>query len=198
MWRARKKEYQEGRNLARPARAAILERMLQHPACLPIEELIAECELRRLRRGGPGGQHRNKVETAVVIVHRPTGITAEANERRSQADNRGQSVARLRVKLAVEVRSPQPAKSNEPPAPSDLWRSRTAGGRIAISESHVDFASLLAEALDAVTRAEFDISATARWLGVSASQLARFLQREPTAWKLINDARRERGLRRLK
>ena len=54
-----------------------------HPARLPIDELLADCEERRLRRGGPGGQHRNKVETAVELTHRPTSVAAEANERRS-------------------------------------------------------------------------------------------------------------------
>ena len=36
-----------------------------HPAALPFDALLKECEVRRLRRSGPGGQHRNKVETAV-------------------------------------------------------------------------------------------------------------------------------------
>ena len=55
-----------------------------HPASLDVQRLLVDCESRRERRGGPGGQHRNKVETAVVLRHLPTGIVAEANERRSQ------------------------------------------------------------------------------------------------------------------
>jgi hypothetical protein len=176
----------------------MLSSMSDHPACLPIEKLLAECDLRRQRRGGPGGQHRNKVETAVVIVHRPTRIEAEANERRSQAENKTQAIARLRVKLAVEIRTPQPDAPDESSAPSERWRTRCSSGRISVSTSHDDFPALLAEALDAVTAADFDVPAAAAWLAVSASQLARFLQKEPAAWSLVNDARRARGLRPLK
>ncbi|MEX2317773.1 MAG: peptide chain release factor-like protein [Pirellulales bacterium] len=171
--------------------------MFQHPARLSIDKLLAECDIRRQRRGGPGGQHRNKVETAVIIVHRPTRIEAEANERRSQAENHAQAVARLRTKLAVAVRSPANAQKNSDTSTSALWQQRCAGGRIAINTSHEDFPALLAEALDAVAAADFDVSAAALRLSVSASQLARFLQQEPTAWSLVNDSRRARGLRPL-
>jgi len=171
--------------------------MFRHPASLPVEELLAECEVRRQHRGGPGGQHRNKVETAVVIVHCPTGVGAEANERRSQAENQSQAVARLRRKLAVAVRTPPGDESSLSSEPSALWRERSTGGRIAVATSHVDFPALLAEALDAVAASEFDVAAVAGRLGVSTSQLARFLQREPAAWTLVNDSRRARGLRPL-
>jgi hypothetical protein len=167
----------------------------RHPASLSAEELLAACDIRRERRGGPGGQHRNKVETAVVLMHRPTGMTAEANERRSQAENREQAIRRLRVKLAIAVRS-QPAQ--EPPAvPSTLWQRRCAAGRIAVSIAHEDYPTILAEALDTIAVAEFDAPAAARWLGVSVSQLMKLLRREPSAWKLVNDARRTRGQKPL-
>ncbi|MCA9240852.1 MAG: peptide chain release factor-like protein, partial [Planctomycetales bacterium] len=45
----------------------------RHPSAVPLEELERDCKIERLRRSGPGGQHRNKVETAVVITHQPTG-----------------------------------------------------------------------------------------------------------------------------
>src|SRR5207253_6004770 len=76
-----------------------------HPADLAPAKLLAECVVRRQRRSGPGGQHRNKVETAVVLVHQPTCIRSEATEKRSQAANRQVAIHRLRVKLAIQVRS---------------------------------------------------------------------------------------------
>ena len=68
-----------------------------HPAAISPEVLLRQCVESRTRRSGPGGQHRNKVETAVVLRHEPTGVTAEASERRSQAENRIVALARLRL-----------------------------------------------------------------------------------------------------
>lgn len=51
------------------------------------------------RSSGPGGQHVNKTETAVRIVHLPSGLAAEASEERSQARNRALAQARVVAKL---------------------------------------------------------------------------------------------------
>src|SRR6187551_1518881 len=104
-----------------------------HPADLTPAKLLAECEVRRQRRSGPGGQHRNKVETAIVLVHQPTGIRGEASERRSQAQNMAMAVQRLRVKLAIQVRSP-PSDVSELQR-SELWVSRVRGRQITINST---------------------------------------------------------------
>ena len=46
------------------------------------------------------------METAVILTHKPTGLTAEASERRTQGENRRQALFRLRLRLALEVRRP--------------------------------------------------------------------------------------------
>ena len=62
---------------------------------------IPESELRVefARSSGPGGQNVNKRETAVRIVHEPTGLAAHADGERSQAQNREQALAILKGKI---------------------------------------------------------------------------------------------------
>lgn len=166
---------------------------MTHPATWPVEKLLGECRETRTRRSGPGGQHRNKTETAVVLEHVPSGLVAEANERRSQAENRQVAIFRLRLQLAVKWRV-----SIAPDAvPSELWRSRCHRERLAISTEHSDFPALLAEALDLMAVVEFDVKRAASNLGVTPSQLVKLLKQEPPALSLVNAAREANGQHRL-
>jgi hypothetical protein len=161
---------------------------------LPIDELLAQCDVVRTRRSGPGGQHRNKVETAVVITHRPTGCQGQASERRSQDLNRQAAVQRLRVRLALNVRSADALKGE----PSPLWQSRVRSRQVAVSIEHNDFPSLLAEALNWLFAVDWDATDAAEKLGISTSQLVKFLAREPEALQQLNAARQARGQRSLR
>ena len=165
-----------------------------HPAKLSESQLLKQCSLRRQRRSGPGGQHRNKVETAIFVEHAPTGVTAEASERRSQEANRQAALFRLRVNLAIEARS----ECDLVVDPSGLWRSRCRGGRISINGQHEDFPAMLAEALDRVAASGWDVQAAATSLGCSTSQLVKFLRKEPRALRLVNVQRTALNLPPLK
>jgi hypothetical protein len=161
-----------------------------HPADLSADELLAECDVRFVRRSGPGGQHRNKVSTGAVLLHKPTGVKAEASERRSQAENRDVALSRLRIRLALEVRIGREPGS----VPSALWRSRlSGGGRIAVSPTHEDFPALLAEAIDTLAACDFDPKPASEALGCSVSQLVKLLQKEPQAMTQVNRQRQQRG-----
>jgi hypothetical protein len=160
-----------------------------HPASVTMERLRESCDVRRQRRSGPGGQHRNKVETGVFILHRPTGLTAEATERRSQTENLRIAWHRLRLQLALRIRRPLAVT-----APSDRWQARCRGGRIQVAAGHDELPALLAEALDVLDARDWNAPEAAEWLGCSTSQLVKFLKSIPKAWELLNRQRAARNL----
>jgi ribosome-associated protein len=81
---------------------------------LPEPALLDECEESFFVASGPGGQHRNKTESGVRLVHRPTAVVVTATERRSQLQNRGAALERLRARLATLSREPKPRRATKP------------------------------------------------------------------------------------
>src|SRR5512138_80452 len=94
--------------------ADLLRAAARRAAALADAALLAECEETFFTGSGPGGQHRNKTESAVRLVHRPTGVIATATERRSQARNRSEALLRLRERLQALGRRPRPRRATAP------------------------------------------------------------------------------------
>lgn len=166
-----------------------------HPAALEPEILLKDCEVTFGRVRGPGGQNRNKVETAVTITHKPTGLDGFASERRKQFENRLNALRRLRLRLATNVRVPvHPAKHS----PSELWERRRQGEKMSVNPNNKDYPALLAEALDVIHARRFDVAGAAGLLGITMSQLAKLVRHDKQAFGLVNQGRTDRGLPALK
>lgn len=127
------------------------------------------------------------------MMHRTSGVQAEASERRSQAENHTEAVFRLRVNLALEVRTVPNSDSV-----SELWKSRCLDGKIAINPRHDDFPAILAEAIDVLFTRELDFPAACAVLGCTSSQLVKLLEHEPRALAHVNQLRQKAGLRPLR
>jgi ribosome-associated protein len=79
-----------------------------------LEKLRDECDVETYRASGPGGQHRNKTESAVRMTHRPSGIVRVATEHRSQLRNRVLALERIWKALEARKRKPKPRVATKP------------------------------------------------------------------------------------
>ena len=138
---------------------------------LPPEDVQRDCAVTHTKGSGPGGQHRNKVQTAVVLKHRPTGLTGSASGSRSQTQNAAAALFRLRLRFALELRT---ALALDAPT-TELWARRRKGTKVVCNEKHEDFPALLAEALNHVEASE-NVGAAAARLGVSTNNLVALLK----------------------
>lgn len=169
-------------------------RISNHPAVFGDAELLAQCTLGRGRTSGPGGQHRNRVATQVILTHGPTGLIAQAGERRSPETNRKVALHRLRYLLAVDYRASVP----DGEARTELWAGRcTKAGRIVCSKQHHDHPRLIAEALDVIAACGWDVRRASTRLCCTQTQLVRLLAEHPPALLKLNAERESRGMRAL-
>jgi hypothetical protein len=162
------------------------------------DALIAQCEVDRYRASGPGGQHRNKTESAVRLRHKPSGASAIGEDSRSQAENKVHAVRRLRSTIALDVREPVQIEGYAPsPRLAALLAGGTAplGARTRLTGAYW---AAIAELLDLLVAGDLEIGATAQRLGVTTGALSKLLLHDDQIGRAVNDLRRARQMRPLR
>ena len=64
-----------------------------------MENFEKQCSIRYTKGSGPGGQHKNKVETCVIVKHNPTGLQEKCEDGRSKLANYKLAMQRLQKKV---------------------------------------------------------------------------------------------------
>ena len=156
------------------------------------ETLAGQCETDLYRASGPGGQKRNKTDSAVRLRHLPTGTIVTAVDSRSQHENRARALRRLRSALACGCRQPLPDLT-APPAVA-----AAAAARWALSARNPDFLTVAAWLLDVLAACQGRMSETAAAAGTGTGALAKFLAVDPDVWQAANRVRAACGQKPLR
>ncbi len=160
------------------------------------DALRGDCDIHIYKSSGPGGQHRNKVSSAVRLKHRPTGITAQGDESRSQHENRQIALRRLRMNLACRRRCPIERGQDLPALVQECIfqpRGKAVGSpkRLEIGRKDFRFWHVAAYLLDALEHFESRVGLAADWLGVSTGSLVRVLKSDRHLFAAAQKLRRQ-------
>lgn len=158
------------------------------------KEILEECEVHRSRGSGPGGQKADRSETAVKLVHRPTGCMASSEKTRSQHKNRQLALRKLKRNYSLEKRHKIPPDKFT--MPSSLQQYVNNGLRIKTGNPHYPF--LIKLVLDVLYSVDGRLSEASDVLGVSTNQLVEFLKDEGAVHEWANKIRTRHGHHRLK
>lgn len=175
--------------------AGIDNALVRDYLALSDDVLLAQCAVDTFRASGPGGQKRNKTESAVRLRHLETGLQSQAFEHRSQHRNRELALQRLRAEIAIQVRRPVALENYRPP-PELLAILPAVPGRL--RPGNPRFWPGAQALLDLFAACGCSVSTSAPCLGLSTGQLSRLLTGEPELLRAANALRAVQGLRPLR
>ena len=153
------------------------------------DALLRQCRVDYRRDSGPGGQKRNKVESAVRLTHTTSGVVASAAEDRSQHVNKRRALNRLRTNIAHSVRRPvdldAPFDNDDVCAGLLPWTSVQRVGAKSPLRPRAEQALL-----DVLEACNGSIGDAATYLGGSTGQLSKVLTKETRLKDAANAIRR--------
>ncbi|HWE92902.1 MAG TPA: peptide chain release factor-like protein [Tepidisphaeraceae bacterium] len=159
------------------------------------ERVLEDCRWEAFRGPGPGGQKRNKTSSAVRVTHVPSGISATAAESRSQAGNRRAALRRLRLRMALELRSVVTHEGFA--APAWFVEKLGLGRRLKVSPRDEAYWSVVGLVVDLLDASGGSVSQAAEMLGISTANLVDFLQRDEELLSFVNRMRAGQKLKAL-
>lgn len=151
-------------------------------------QLLVECRVHTYRASGPGGQKRNKTDSAVRLQHRPSGLIVVGTESRSQHENKARALGRLRQAIALNCRTR--LDPDHFVLPAVVQSCRTRDGRLVVGRRDDRFWLVASTVLDALATAEGGIRQAAKLLGITSANLGKLLRSHPKLWAQANELRR--------
>ncbi|MCH7527681.1 MAG: peptide chain release factor-like protein [Planctomycetes bacterium] len=157
--------------------------------------LLDACQVHTYRASGPGGQKRNKTDSAVRLRHGPSGLTVVATESRSQHENRARALRRIRLAMALQMRTPVQIDSYEPsPVVTECVSARA---QLRVGRRDGRYHRIVAEVLDVLAACSCRVSTAAGKIGITTANLVAFLHKDLKLWRRVNEMREADGLKRL-
>ncbi|MEM6363351.1 MAG: peptide chain release factor-like protein [Planctomycetota bacterium] len=172
-----------------------------HPAVWSTDDLSELIRWRTQTRSGPGGQHRNRTASGafatidlVSLDQHRLSFTTEATESRHQRQNRDRALHRLRLQLALAVRTKSRLPDDQLIDPQEqdvVSQSRQTTWRFA--ESNAFLPAMLAVLLNDLHASGGQPSLVAPAWHVSTSRLIGCIKRVPPAWAWLQKVRTHHG-----
>jgi len=149
------------------------------------EDLLRECVVERCRSAGPGGQHLNRTESAVRIVHRASGVEARCQDHRERLRNQTSALSQIRLRLAIAQRGV---------SDTDWLTTFRRGRQIPLTPRSAGYPLVVAVMLDTLVTSAGHLPEAARALGISTTQLVKVLVADGEVRQAVNALRAGYGV----
>lgn len=172
----------------------------------PDPQLLDQCDVHVYKASGPGGQHRNKVSSAVRLKHRASGVSAHGDDSRSQHENKRLAIKRLRMNISCQIRCELSPDGILPDVVRECLhvpkkrtsKEQTAELRLDVGRKDYRFWPVAAFVMDLLDAHQGRLGEVATALGVSTGNVSAFLKSERHLFAAAQHIRSNHGQKPLK